>query len=169
MGKLCGFAIASPHMNWLVVDVGRGVGAKRFALTLPFHLRGSMNKKVLVIEDEESIREYMVFILENDGFIVSEAKNGIEGLERFSQQDFDLVITDMVMPGMNGLKIMELIRKIVPEAAVIAISGAMSYSDLLSGAGKYGADAVVQKPFTELEILKTVRSCLNKIPKNCSK
>jgi two-component system nitrogen regulation response regulator NtrX len=119
-------------------------------------------KQILIIEDEESIREYICFILNNHGFKTVEAKNGDEGLKRFREQSFDLIMTDMVMPDKDGKEIMEIIRKTDPNVAVMAISGAMSYKELLSGAGKVGADAVVQKPFTENELVKTVRACLAK-------
>ncbi len=123
-----------------------------------------MKKKVLVIEDEESIREYMCFILENNGFKVVEAKNGTEGLEQFSKNDFDLVVTDMIMPEHDGTEITLAIRKEDPDVVVVAISGAMSYRELLTGAGKSGADAVVQKPFTEIEFLKTINRSMSKTP-----
>jgi YesN/AraC family two-component response regulator len=123
-----------------------------------------MEKKVLIIEDEESIREYMRFILENNGFIGFEAENGAEGVACFSKQNFDLVITDMVMPEMDGLKFIETIRRIAPQTAVVAISGAMSFKNLATEAGKCGADAVIQKPFTEIEFIKTICGCLKKTP-----
>jgi|WetSurMetagenome_2_1015567.scaffolds.fasta_scaffold142838_1 CheY-like chemotaxis protein len=123
-----------------------------------------MKKKVLVIEDEESIREYMCFILGNNGFKVVEAKNGAEGMDQFSKDGFDLVVTDMVMPGHDGNETMQAIRKIDPNVVVVAISGAMSYRELLTGAGKSGADAVVQKPFTEIEFLKTIHRAVSKKP-----
>jgi CheY-like chemotaxis protein len=121
-----------------------------------------MEKKVLIIEDDESIRECMRFILKNNGFIGFEAENGAEGVERFSKQNFDLVITDMVMPVMDGLKFIEIIRRIAPKTPIVAISGAMSFKNLSTEAEKCGADAVIQKPFTEIEFLRTIRGCLKK-------
>jgi DNA-binding NtrC family response regulator len=121
-----------------------------------------MNKKVLVIEDEESIREYMCYILENNGFQVVEAENGTEGLKHFPGKGIDLVITDMVMPDHGGGEIMAAIREADPEVPVIAVSGAMSFNELVTDAGKGGAEAVLQKPFTEQEFLKTIRRCMKK-------
>jgi CheY-like chemotaxis protein len=123
-----------------------------------------MKKKALIIEDEESIREYMCFILENIGFTVVEAKNGKEGLEQFSKGGFSLVVTDMVMPGHGGSEILKEIRRTDPNMPVVAISGAMSYRDLLTGAGRNGADAVVQKPFTENEFIKVIRRSMANAP-----
>jgi two-component system response regulator AtoC len=118
-----------------------------------------MKKRVLVIEDEESIREYMCFILKNGGFSVFEAKNGTEGLDYFSKNGFDLVVTDMVMPDKDGHEIMKSIRSLNPKIPMVAISGALSYKELLIGAGRSGADAVIQKPFTESEFLDAIKRC----------
>jgi DNA-binding response OmpR family regulator len=125
-----------------------------------------MKKNVLVIEDEESIREYMCYILQKNGYHVDEAKNGAEGLEHFTRGKVDLVVTDMVMPGKDGGEIMRTIRKVDPAVAMVAVSGAMSFTELVAGAaaGKGGADEVIQKPFTENEFLKTIRRCLKKSP-----
>jgi DNA-binding response OmpR family regulator len=119
-----------------------------------------MNKTILVIEDEESIREYMCYLLEKNGYRVVEAKNGVEGLEHFSRKNVDLVVTDMIMPGGDGSEIMAAMRKAASTVPVIAVSGAMSFKDLVVGAGKGGADAVIQKPFTESDFLKTIRECM---------
>jgi DNA-binding response OmpR family regulator len=123
-----------------------------------------MKKKILLIEDEESIREYMSFLLQNNGFQVIEAKNGAEGMTFFSKEKFDLVVTDIVMPEKDGMEIMQAVREIDPKTIMLAVSGAMSYRDLLAGAGKSGADEVIQKPFTENEFLKIVNCCLNRNP-----
>jgi CheY-like chemotaxis protein len=122
--------------------------------------RGGMKKTVLVIEDEESIREYMCFLLEKNGYGVVEAKNGAEGLEHFSRNKVDLVVTDMIMPGGDGTEIMNAMRNAASTVPVIAVSGAMSFKDLVAGAGKGGADAVIQKPFTENDFIKTIRECV---------
>jgi DNA-binding NtrC family response regulator len=121
-----------------------------------------MKKKALVIEDEESIREYMSYILRNNGFQVVEAKNRTEGLQYFSGAHIDLVLTDMVMPDGGGGEIMAAIRGANPAVPVIAVSGAMSYNELVAGAGKGGADATIQKPFTESELMNTIRRCMKK-------
>ena len=153
------------------MKAGRGSGAKHFASLLPrpfscseHRRRGLMKKNVLVIEDEESIREYMCYILQKNGYHVDDAKNGTEGLEHFTRGKVDLVITDMVMPDKDGGEIMQTIRKVDPAVAVIAVSGAMSFTELVAEAGRDGADEVIQKPFTENEFLKTIRRCLKKSP-----
>jgi DNA-binding response OmpR family regulator len=121
-----------------------------------------MNGKILVIEDEESIREYMCYLLTNNGFSVVEAENGEDGLDLFSKQPFDLVVTDMTLPLKNGSEIMNAIRKINKKIAIVAVSGTMSAKALLKDAGEGGADAIIQKPFTEKEFLTTIEHCFEK-------
>jgi DNA-binding response OmpR family regulator len=116
-----------------------------------------MKKKALLIEDEEIIRGYVRVILEKNGYKVVEAETGGKGLERFSEGGFTLVVTDMVLPEHGGGEIVQAVRKADPAVTVVAISGAMSYPELLAGAGRNGADAVVQKPFTENELLNAIR------------
>jgi DNA-binding response OmpR family regulator len=121
-----------------------------------------MKKKVLIIEDEEIIREYICYILENNGFEVLQAKNGVEGLDCFSKKDIDLVITDIFMPEMDGGAIMRILHAVGERVRVIAISGAMSYNNLAAEAKKNGADDVIQKPFTEQELLGVINRCMAK-------
>jgi two-component system response regulator RegX3 len=109
-----------------------------------------MKKTALVIEDEESIREYMCWLLQDIGFQTVEADNGTDGLKQFAKGKFDLIITDMVMAGHSGDEIVKTIRKADPAVPLIAVSGALSHKDLVVGAGT-GTDAVIQKPFTEDE------------------
>jgi DNA-binding response OmpR family regulator len=121
-----------------------------------------MNGKILVIEDEESIREYMCYLLTNSGFSAVEAANGEDGLTLFSKQRFDLVVTDMALPLKNGIEIMTAIREVDAKVAIVAISGIMSAKDLLKDASKGGADAIIQKPFTEKEFTRVVSHCIEK-------
>jgi len=79
--------------------------------------------RILVIDDDAAIRELLRFVLEEEGYQVIEAANGAEGLQWYQADPTDLVITDLHMPGMDGLELLEALRRVVPTPALMAISG----------------------------------------------
>ena len=79
--------------------------------------------RILVIDDNAAIRELLRFILEEEGYEVIEAADGAEGLQRYQEAPTDLVITDLQMPGMGGLELLEALRRVVPTPVLMAISG----------------------------------------------
>lgn len=112
---------------------------------------------ILIIEDEEPIRMLLRTALETAGHQVREASNGRVGLALYRQSPVDLVITDILMPDMNGLDmILELTREFL-NAKVIAISGGNEESNVLDVAKLLGARQTLHKPFTMQQLLKAVR------------
>ena len=79
--------------------------------------------RILVIDDNAAIREVLRFILEEEGYEVIEAADGAEGLQRYQADPTDLVITDLKMPGMDGLELLKALQHVVPTPALMAISG----------------------------------------------
>ena len=79
--------------------------------------------RILVIDDNAAIRELLRFILEEEGYEVIEAADGAEGLQRYLSAPTDLVITDLQMPGMDGLELLQALRRVVPTPVLMAISG----------------------------------------------
>ena len=80
-------------------------------------------KRILVVDDEEQIRSMLTQMLEHEGFVVDTAANGEEGMDLITRHAYDLIITDMIMPVKDGLKlIMELIQD-YPDQRILAISG----------------------------------------------
>ena len=79
--------------------------------------------RILVIDDSAAIRELLRFLLEEEGYEVIEAADGAEGLQRYQADPTDLVITDLQMPGMHGLELLQALQRVVPTPALIAISG----------------------------------------------
>ena len=79
--------------------------------------------RILVIDDNAAIRELLRFILEEEGYEVIEAADGAEGLQRYQAAPTDLVITDLQMPGMDGLELLKALRRVVPTPTLTAISG----------------------------------------------
>jgi two-component system, response regulator, stage 0 sporulation protein F len=111
---------------------------------------------ILIIDDEEIIR-VLRSALEAEGYKVTEAANGREGLELYRQRPTNLVITDIVMPGLNGLDmLLELTREFL-HAKVIAISGAGEKKNVLDVAKLLGARQTFQKPFSIPHLLEAVR------------
>ncbi|MBP6551212.1 MAG: response regulator, partial [Flavobacterium sp.] len=81
--------------------------------------------KILIIEDEAAIRRVLSKILseENDTYVVEDAEDGIQGLEKIKNNDYDLVLCDIKMPKMDGVEVLEEVKKIKPEIPMVMISG----------------------------------------------
>lgn len=119
-------------------------------------------KKILLVEDEKSFRELMKHVLGIEGFYVRTASNGREALEHIRKNRFDLVITDMIMPEMEGIEMILELRSAVPDLKIVAMSGGESgiSGDFLPLARTLGASAVLKKPFGREALLEMVRSQL---------
>jgi two-component system response regulator (stage 0 sporulation protein F) len=112
---------------------------------------------ILIIDDEEPIRALLRFALEAAGHAVIEAPNGRIGIALYRHRPTDLVITDIVMPELNGLDmLLELTREFL-HAKVIAISGAGEEKNVLDVAKLLGARQTFQKPFSVPQLLQAVR------------
>lgn len=119
--------------------------------------------RVLVIDDQEPIRRIVRRALENDGHEVLDASDGELGMGLLERAPVDVVITDIFMPGMDGIQTLREIRKRFPTIKVIAMSGGDSSGllDLREDAELLGAVKSVHKPFTAREIVDAVRSALS--------
>ncbi|MEQ1563640.1 MAG: response regulator [Nitrospiraceae bacterium] len=112
---------------------------------------------ILIIDDEESIRILLRSALEGAGYEVTEAANGRQGLESYRRKPADLVITDILMPELNGLDmLLELTREFL-NAKVVAISGAGGEKNVLDVAKLLGARQTFRKPFSMPQLLGAVR------------
>ncbi len=113
--------------------------------------------RILVIDDQEPIRALLRVTLEEAGYEVLEASNGRLGLELFQERSADLIITDIVMPEMDGLEMMlELTRNFL-NVKVIAISGGLESEGTLHVATLLGARQTFQKPLDMDKLLSAVR------------
>ena len=81
--------------------------------------------KILIIEDEAAIRRVLTKILseENDLYQVDEAEDGLQGVEKVKSEDYDLILCDIKMPKMDGVEVLEAVKKIKPEIPMVMISG----------------------------------------------
>jgi len=119
--------------------------------------------KILVIEDEAAIRRVLVKILseENDSYQVDEAEDGLQGTEKIKNDDYDLVLCDIKMPKMDGVEVLEAVKKIKPEIPMVMISG---HGDLETAVNtmRLGAFDYISKPPDLNRLLNTVRNALDK-------
>ncbi|OHB25692.1 MAG: Fis family transcriptional regulator [Desulfuromonadaceae bacterium GWC2_58_13] len=118
------------------------------------------NPKILVVDDEAVIREGIRRILEKEGYQVEPKSSGRVALERLQEEDFDLVITDLKMPGMGGLELLKAIRILQPDVPVILITGYSTVETAVE-AMKNGAFDYLAKPFTPGQISEKVQKALD--------
>jgi CheY-like chemotaxis protein len=121
-----------------------------------------MPKRILVIDDEESVRFVVKEMLEFEGYEVSTAPNGKVGLQLFRKDPTDLILTDIFMPEMEGLETIRELHREFPQLKIIAMSGGGESGMLsfLSYAKRFGALRALRKPFSREELLTTVRELL---------
>ena len=119
--------------------------------------------KILIIEDEAAIRRVLVKILseESDTYQVEEAEDGLVGIEKIKKDDYDLVLCDIKMPKMDGVEVLEAVKKIKPETPMVMISG---HGDLDTAVNtmRLGAFDYISKPPDLNRLLNTVRIALDR-------
>jgi len=119
--------------------------------------------KILIIEDEAAIRRVLVKILteENKEYQVEEAEDGVVGMEKLKENDYDLVLCDIKMPKMDGIEVLEATKKIKPEIPIVMISG---HGDLDTAVNtmRMGAFDYISKPPDLNRLLNTVRNALDR-------
>lgn len=116
---------------------------------------------ILIVDDEKIIREACTEILANEGHSVVVAENGLQALNRIAQQKFDLIFTDMKMPGMGGLELLAEIKKSLPQADVVVLTGYATVESAVE-AMRLGAYNYVPKPFTPETIRKILQNIIDK-------
>jgi DNA-binding response OmpR family regulator len=115
--------------------------------------------RILIIDDDEAIRDSMQMILSAHGYQTCVAGGGPEGLGRLTQEQFDIVITDILMPDVDGIETIREIRKHHPSMKILAMSGgdySGRFNSLISAHG-LGADQIMRKPIDEDVLLTTIR------------
>ncbi|MBX2807407.1 MAG: response regulator [Cellvibrionaceae bacterium] len=108
--------------------------------------------KILVVDDESGVRQSFVTYLQDSGFVVYDASDGAAGLALFEQFVPHLVITDLKMPGEDGLVLLKSIRRLNPDTPVIVVSGAGVMSDVVEALRLGAADYLI-KPVSDMEVL----------------
>ncbi len=118
-----------------------------------------MNPRILVIDDEQPMREMLQRLLEDSQYEIRSARNGEEGLTLFDQETFHLVITDLSMPGMDGIEVLRVMKNKGPNVPVILIT-AFATIDTAVEAIKAGAYDYITKPFEPDTIEITIKNAL---------
>jgi len=130
--------------------------------------------RLMIVDDEPDVRAAMARVLERAGFAVLLVASADEAIAALRTERVDLLITDMIMPGLNGADLIRVVKRDFPEIRVVAISGggnfwpqgykpeAITTSAYLAAAEKAGADGAISKPFEILELLEVVRSVIAK-------
>jgi CheY-like chemotaxis protein len=119
-------------------------------------------KTILIIDDDEAVLVLYTRYLESKGYTVLQAADGREGLRLFEATPPDLVITDIIMPEMDGLELIPKLRKKFPNVPVIAISGGMRNATItfLPHAKTFGACRVFEKPVDLSDLLQAIKELL---------
>ncbi len=120
-----------------------------------------MQTKILIVDDEVSMREFLSILLEREGYLPRAAADAEDALKLLESEEFALIISDVNMPGLNGIGLLERVKKLSPETAVLLIT-AFSTAEQAVEAMKLGAYDYIAKPFKVEEIKVLVRNALEK-------
>jgi len=122
------------------------------------------DRRVLVIEDDSKVRELLRRMLIRQGYTVDEASDGQKGIHSFRNHPADLIITDLIMPGKEGLETIIDLRREFPRLKIIAISGGGidGEDSYLNAARLCGADRIFPKPLEMQEFLQAVQELLDR-------
>ena len=120
-----------------------------------------MDKKILIVEDEQKIARFLEMELRHEGFTAAKEENGLKALDRIVQEDYDLVLLDIMLPGMDGITICRRVRELGISVPIIMLTAKDSIEDKVQGLD-IGADDYVTKPFAMQELLARIRAALRK-------
>ena len=171
LGMSISYGIINRHKGTIAVKSAEEKGTT-FTITLPV-LEKPLEKrellksvpiqkrkaKILVVEDEDEVRQLLSDILASEGHEVEVAANGSEGIEIFTKNAFDLVFSDLGMPDMSGWEVAEEIKNINSEVTVILVTG-WNVEIENSEERKDSVDRVIQKPFEVKQVLRTVQEVM---------
>ncbi|HEX9901074.1 MAG TPA: ATP-binding protein, partial [Candidatus Methylomirabilis sp.] len=163
LGLSVSYGIVKSHSGTISVKTAPGAGTT-FTVTLPA-AEGKMAEepeasvsvpgplRILVVDDEEGIRVSLYAALQREGHFVAVAASGEEGLRLFGISKFDVVLTDLGMPGMSGWQVAQAVKRLRPRTPVVLITG---WGATLSEADRHRpeADAILAKPVTAKAILQ---------------
>ena len=118
---------------------------------------------VLVVDDRPDVRLSFLYLLEASGYEVAEAADGTQALSVLARKHIDVILTDLYMPGLDGLGLVRIVRgSAPPQPRIIAMSGSdhIGRDASLQAARVLGADAILTKPFSRDQLVRTIKSVL---------
>ncbi len=119
------------------------------------------NKRLLIVDDDKQIRELLVFDIESSGYNVDFATDGLEGLQKALENNYDLILLDVMMPKMNGYDVCKNIRIAKPNTPILMLTAKGTIEDKTEGFD-CGADDYLIKPFEIQEVLLRIRALLRR-------
>jgi two-component system alkaline phosphatase synthesis response regulator PhoP len=122
-----------------------------------------MSKRILLVEDEPGLLMTLSDRLRREGFVVETAEDGITGLGRASSEGFDLIVLDVMLPGLNGFDVCRDLRQRGIQTPVIMLTARGQVVDKVVGL-KLGADDYLTKPFEMMELLARIEALLRRVP-----
>lgn len=121
-----------------------------------------MRRKILIIEDEATIRGFIRIGFQRSNYIILEAESGEEGLKIVREQKPDIVILDIMLPGMDGFEVCRILREEFPKMGIIILTARNLDMDKIMGL-EYGADDYMVKPFNPLELVLRAEGVMRRI------
>ncbi len=119
-----------------------------------------VGERILIIDDESSIRKMFGLILSREGYNVTEAEEGNEGLLLIGSEEYDLVLLDIMMPGITGIECLERIKETHPELPVIMVTGVINVETTVEATEKGAFDYII-KPAKRADLVGAVKRVLN--------
>ena len=123
------------------------------------------SKRLLIVDDDEQIRELLTFDIAQSGYIVDSASDGEEGLKKALENNYDLILLDVMMPKMDGFTVCKNIRIAHPNVPILMLTAKGSIEDKTQGFD-CGADDYLSKPFEIQEVLLRIRALLRRVEPN---
>lgn len=122
-----------------------------------------MNENILVVEDDQALRDSLSFRLRDEGYIIHIAQDGVEGLQKATDRPFDLIILDVRLPYRNGFEVCRLVRENGLATPILMLTVKDQLFDKVLGLN-LGADDYVTKPFETMELIARIQAILRRVP-----
>lgn len=124
-----------------------------------------LSNKILIVEDEENIRKFVKINLERNGFTVIEAETGEEGIDIARTESIDVVVLDIMLPGIDGFEVCKILREEFPKIGIIMLTAKSQDIDKIMGL-EYGTDDYMVKPFNPMELVLRIKSIIRRMETN---
>jgi len=121
-----------------------------------------MRINIMVVEDEEPIRKFIKINLDREGYAVYEASSGEEALEIVQNEQIDIAILDVMLPGIDGFEVLKELRKKYPKMGIIMLTAKSQDTDKIMGL-EYGSDDYMTKPFNPAELILRIKSLIRRL------